>query len=73
MSRRLAVRKEIYMKVSEFAKAVVAGVAAAALVAERVVSDGTVTPQEAVEIVLAVLAVYGVYKVPNAAPARDAE
>lgn len=54
------------MKVSTYAKAIIAGVAVAAAVAKDVVGDGMITMAEGLEIVLAVLAVYGVYRVPNA-------
>lgn len=54
------------MQVSPYAKAIVGAVAAAAVVAKAVISDGTVTAAEGVEIALAVLAAYGIYRVPNA-------
>lgn len=59
------------MKVSHYAKSIIAAVAAAAVVATNVVSDGTVTPAEGVEIGLAVLAALGIYVVPNK-PKTDA-
>lgn len=55
-----------HMKVSTAAKFIVAALAAAALAVKAAVTDGTVTPAEAVEVALAVLAAVGVYVVPNA-------
>lgn len=54
------------MNVSHYAKSIIAAVAAAAVVATNVISDGTITPAEGVEIGLAVLAAFGIYRVPNA-------
>lgn len=59
------------MKVSPYAKAVIGAVAAAAVVAKAVITDGDLTPAEGVEIVLAVLAAIGIYAVPNT-PANEA-
>jgi hypothetical protein len=58
------------MKVSTYAKSIIGALAAAAIVAKAVVTDGEVTPAEGVEIVLAVLAAFGIYQVPNAPAER---
>lgn len=52
----------------EYAKTVVAVVAAAALTAQNVLTDNTVTPAEWVEIAAAALTAYGVYRIPNRPP-----
>lgn len=59
------------MKLPEYAKTVVAAVAAGAVALSAALSDGTVTAGEGVTIGLAVLGALGVYAVPNRAKRRD--
>lgn len=54
------------MKISSFAKSLVAGVAAGTTAAVTAVQDGVLTTGEGVTIVLAVLGAWGItYAVPN--------
>ncbi|MFD7858346.1 hypothetical protein ACFV6B_29295 [Streptomyces microflavus] len=60
------------MRISNAAKAFVAGLAAGASVAATAVQDGVFTTGETVTTVLAILAALGVtYAVPNRQPAPD--
>jgi 5-enolpyruvylshikimate-3-phosphate synthase len=54
------------MNVGKYAKTVVAALFAAVVVAKSAVTDGVVTPQEWIDITLAVLTSLGVWAVPNA-------
>ncbi|CBG73152.1 putative membrane protein [Streptomyces scabiei 87.22] len=57
------------MRISEFAKAVVAALAAGAAAAGTAVQDGVVTSGEGIGVVLAVLGALGItYWVPNREP-----
>lgn len=60
------------MQVNHYVKGIIAAVAAAAVVAKAAVTDGTLTGAEGVEIALAILAAYGVYRVPNKPKQEDA-
>lgn len=57
------------MKISAYAKTVVAALAAGAVAVNAAVSDGMISNSEWVTIGLAVLAALGVYALPNAAKA----
>ncbi|MEV0584122.1 hypothetical protein [Nonomuraea sp. NPDC050310] len=54
------------MKVGKYAKTVIAALFAAVVVAKSAVTDQVITPQEWIDIVLAVLTTLGVWAVPNA-------
>lgn len=58
------------MKISPYAKTIVASIAAGATALTVAFGDDTLTPTEAVTVALAVLAALGVYVVPNT-PADD--
>lgn len=60
------------MKIGKIAKTIVAAVFAAAGIAVAAVSDDMYTSTEAVNTVLAVLGVFGVWSVPNAKPEATA-
>lgn len=59
------------MKLPEYAKTVVAAVAAGAVALSTALNDGVITAGEGVTIGLAVLGALGVYAVPNAVTARQ--
>ncbi|SET47738.1 hypothetical protein [Nonomuraea wenchangensis] len=59
------------MQVGKYAKTVVAALFAAVVVAKSAVTDGLITPQEWIDIVLAVLTSLGVWVVPNAKRSED--
>jgi hypothetical protein len=62
------------MKISRYAKAIVAAVAAGAASLATALGDGTVTATEGITAVLAVLAALGVtYRVPNRTDAASRE
>ncbi|MGA4989849.1 hypothetical protein [Nonomuraea bangladeshensis] len=59
------------MQVGKYAKTVVATLFAAVVVAKSAVTDGLITPQEWIDIVLAMLTSLGVWAVPNAKRSED--
>lgn len=56
------------MKVSHYSKFIVAAIAAGGLALSAVLTDDTVTYDEALTVALAVLAALGVYALPNTPP-----
>ncbi len=54
------------MKVASYVKTIVAVVGAAVVAVQAAITDGSITPSEAVQVALAVLAALGVYALPNA-------
>ncbi len=59
------------MNLGKYAKTIVAALFAAVVVAKSAITDGVYSPSEAIETVIAVLTVLGVYAVPNAKKSDD--
>lgn len=59
------------MNVGKYAKTVVAALFAAVVVGKSAVTDGVISPQEWIDITLAVLTSLGVWAVPNARRSED--